>query len=166
MNQNYRLSLAGHQKRNTIDKMVRDACMVMTRSLDSVPPPIRAVVYDMRRAEPRRPHLLGHFPNVAFTCATYGAPFHDVVAPLREMESAIRATCYPQSLPPLNVAQERETVAQGIADPVQIRLAEDARHHVAIEAREALTRHRDELNVLLAVLDGMIYGTAALQLIA
>lgn len=155
--QSKRRNPAGGQILPSVEKALRESCIAITREI-SVPRAVRNLVYDLRRSEPRRVHLLGAYPMVAFTCAKAGASFSDVVRPLREMESALRAFWYAGSLPSLSEQQERETMANERLNVAQLKLAERIQRHIVVEARSAALLQRDETDTLLAVLDKEFHG--------
>jgi len=165
MYQNDGLILAGGRNLFTYERALRDACIGMTKELSGVPTPIRSLLYDLRRDEPRRIHLLGAYPRVAFICAQNGASFSTVVRPLREMESALRAMWYRGPLPGLAEIQYRETMANERLNVWQLRLAEQVHRHIIDETRTAAFLQRDETEALIAVLDGL-YHAPAMRLVA
>lgn len=161
------LILAGGQNLFSYERALRDACIGMTRDLSGVPAPVRSLLYDLRRAEPRRVHLLGSYPRVAFLCAQSGASFFNVVRPLREMEAALRAHWYNGPLPALAEIQYRETISNERLNVAQLRLAEQVHRHIVEEARTAALMQRDETESLLAVLDGLYHAPAtAVRMVA
>jgi hypothetical protein len=152
------LDLAGGRSWIETERVLRDSCIKMTRALpDGVPTPLRTALYDLRRSEPRKIHLLGCYPRAALICAHHGAPMTDVLAPVRELEAIIRSI-YLRDLPGLPVANDRETVAQARLDRAQLHLAHMIERHIVLEAREAAWLHRDELDVLIAVLDDLYHA--------
>lgn len=162
--QNNRRDLARGQNLTSVERALHDSCIAITREI-AVPQEVRNLLYDLRRSEPRRVHLLGQYPRVAFTCARAGASFSDVVRPLREMESALRAYWYTSALPSLSEQQRRETLANERLNLVQLQLAEQVHRHIVAEARTAALLQRDETETLLAILDRE-YHAPGIRLIA
>jgi hypothetical protein len=148
------------------NRALHDATLAMVKDLPSVPIEIRDFMYDVRRDEPRIPHALGRYPEIASVCARAGGIPSNVFAPLHEAQSMIWTRHYQSVLPSLPEAQKRESEAEGVLNVLQLRLAREQRPSVIEETRSAVVRHRDELNLLLAVLDTMYFPKPRVRLIA
>jgi hypothetical protein len=160
-------NLAGSQiVTDALEDALYDATLRMKRDLVSgVPHSVRSVLYDVTRADRRRSHLLGRFPEVAIAFASKGAPLHDVLAPVRELEAFLKAQFYLSRLPALETAQQLETDAEWRLNKVQLILDRHSPKHVIAQARDAAVGHRSAIETLLDVLDAT-YHSPALRLIA
>lgn len=121
-------------------------------------------MYAVSQAEPRRDHILGRYPDVAFCSAIDGAPFIDVIGPLREMEAIIRNRFYRRELPSLDEAQQLETRAEYELNRIQLILDQHSPRHIIANARNAASEHKSALETLLEVLDVTYYAPAARML--
>jgi hypothetical protein len=110
-----------------VDRELKDAVCRMKRKVSNLPPGMASFFYDLCRSEPRVKHPMGRYPEAAFTVASLGAPWGDVIAPMNHLRAALWNTHFATSLPCLVEAISRETEANHTQNHATHRVIRDPR---------------------------------------
>jgi hypothetical protein len=135
-----------------VDREIKDAVCRMKRNVSNLPPGMASFFYDLCRAEPRVKHPMGRYPEAAFTVASLGAPWGDVIAPMNHLRAALWNTHFATSLPCFMEGNAREENANGLVNHCQ---------HRALKSPQP-----DHLDALVEALDVQIAESQLLRAIA